>query len=137
MPYMILSRNYTLASLAGRVITFNKNEPTWVPPEVVKEALLIGAEGAEHKIDILGVETAPEQQISQADREVLIESAFDTITGRDIRGDFTGQGVPSVAIIGGIVGFEVSRAELDPLWTDYKAKKAQALEEAADEKAGG
>lgn len=138
MPYMILNRNYVLPSLAGRVITFEKNKPTWVPPEVVKEALGIGAEGVEDKINILEDDTPKEPLMTQADREVLIESAFDTVTGRQERGDFTGQGVPNLGVVGNLVGFQVSRGEVDPLWTAYKAKveaKRVAAEEAATEAA--
>lgn len=126
MPYMSLHRNYTLVSLAGRVITFTKNDATWVPPEVVKEALAIGAENIDEngQKNILEDESKVVIPLTAEEREAKINEAFAIISGRDQRGDFTGQGAPNLKVMSSLTGIELSRADVDPLWETFKNAQA-------------
>jgi hypothetical protein len=130
MPKMVMNRKYALNSLCGRSVNFEKGVPVWVPPAAVKEALALGAEGVDEKIDPLEVtETGdktpapPAAPLSQTEREEKIIEAFRLITTREQRGDFTAQGVPNTRIIGGIVGFDVMRQDVDPLWEEFRKPK--------------
>lgn len=122
MPFMSLHRNYTLVSLAGRVITFNKNDATWVPPEVVKEALAIGAENIDETGEktILGSEEKEVVPLTAQEREAKIKEAFKIISGREQRGDFTGQGAPNVKVMSSLTGIELTRADVDPMWEEFR-----------------
>lgn len=129
MGNMVMQRNYALASLCGRVINFKKGEPIWVPPGAVKEALAVGAEGVDEKIDPLNVDKQPEPDaplpMSKYERDDKINEAFKLITTREQRGDFTAQGVPNTRIISSIVGFDVMRQDVDPLWEEFRKPKAE------------
>lgn len=120
MPDMVLNRSHTLRSLAGRIINFEKNTPTWVPPECVPEALAIGAEGVTEKLDILKDETPVENVQSLEERKEKVFSAFKVMSTREVRGDFTGQGVPNIKVIAGLAGFEIAGKERDDLWREFK-----------------
>lgn len=136
MPLMTLNRSFTLSSLAGRVINFDKNTPVWVPPEVVKEALLIGAQGVDEQIDILDPEQPEKTELTAEQREQSIFGVFAKLVERDARGDFTASGVPNTKIMESLLGFEVAAKERDRLWADFKkAKEAEAKEAEADRKA--
>lgn len=136
MPNMTLNRKFTLSSLAGRVINFEKNKPIWVPPEVVKEALMIGAQGTDEQLDILDEEKQNKPELDASERESKINDVFQKLIGRDERGDFTASGVPNTKIMAALLGFEVDAKERDRLWTDFKkAKDDEAIVEADARKA--
>lgn len=126
MGLMVMQRNYALASLCGRVINFKKGEPVWVPPGAVKEALAVGAEGVDEKLDPLEVdkvEIKAPPPLSQPERNAKIIEAFGLITTREQRGDFTAQGVPNTRILSGLIGFDVMRQDVDPLWEEFRKAK--------------
>jgi hypothetical protein len=136
MPLMTLNRDYALASLAGRSINFEKNKPVWVPPEVVKEALQIGAQGVEEQLDILDPAKPPKEELNAEEREQSIFNVFTKLVERNGRGDFTASGVPNTKVMESLLGFEVAAKERDRLWDEFKkAKEVEAAEEAAARKA--
>lgn len=130
MPEYVLNRNYTLASLAGRVISFKKGEPVWVPPEVEKEALMIGATPVDGHKDILDPEVEAPKPLEAGERLEAINKAYATMKARDVRGDFTAQGVPSTKVLEKLVGFEVASKERDETWQAYREALLAAEAEA-------
>jgi hypothetical protein len=88
----------------------------------VKEALAIGAENIDETGDktILGDEKEEIVPLSAQEREAKIKEAFRVISGRQQRGDFTGQGAPNVKVLSSLTGIELTRADVDPLWEEYK-----------------
>lgn len=124
MSDFVLGRNYTHRSLFGHIINFVKNEPVYVPPVCHKEVAAIGAMPVDgDEVNILGDEIAPVEELPTDERNALLVAAFKTLEERNGRGDFTGQGAPSVAALKKIVPFEVDRKEVEPLWTAYRAEK--------------
>lgn len=128
MPEYVLNRNHTLVSLCGRTFSFKKGEPLWVTPEAEKEALMIGAVPVEGPKDILEPEQEPVQELSAEERAEAINKAYDTLKARNARGDFTAQGVPNVAAIKALTGFEVQSKERDATWQAYREAALAAAE---------
>lgn len=120
MPDYVLNRNYTLRTLAGRIINFNKGEPTWVTPECEKDALAIGAEPVDGPKNILGDEEVPEPELTAEERREAILKAYAVLEARNERGDFTGQGLPNTKALEVLTKFNVPTKERDALWLEYK-----------------
>lgn len=129
MAMFVLNRNHTLVSLAGRVVSFKVGQPVWVPPEVEKEALLIGAQPTEGTMDILDPDPEAEPEMSAEDRLVAINNAYGLMKGRDVRGDFTAQGVPNIKVLASLTGFEVTSKERDDTWQAFKEAEAAKAED--------
>ena len=124
MPDMILNRNYDLRSIAGRVINFAKGAPVYVPPECVKEALAIGAEGVDEKLDYLNPEKTPEVPLSADEIKALAVEAFAELEATNNRDDFTAQGLPTPTAIEALVGVKLTNQMRDDLWVEYVQAKS-------------
>ena len=124
MPDMILNRNYDLRSIAGRVINFAKGAPDYVPPECVKEALAIGAEGVDEKLDYLDPEKTPEVPLSADEIKALAVEAFAELEATNNRDDFTAQGLPTPTAIEALVGVKLTNQMRDDLWVEYVQAKS-------------
>ena len=126
MPDFVLNRNYNLRTTFGHIVNFVKGVPTFVPPIIVKEALLIGAEPCDGSVDasILDAEeqTAPPPP-SGADREKQVWMAFDRICERNERESFTAQGVPTQSSVEQVAGFKITRKEQQTFWQSYRESK--------------
>ena len=125
MPTFVLNRNYSLRSLMGHMIDFKKGTPTYVPPICSKEAIAIGAECVDDKIDVLGPEEAPVTVLTPGEREEALIAAFRMLEERNGRGDFDASGAPTLKAVEKIVEFEVNKAELNALWVGYRAEAGQ------------
>ena len=127
MTNFVLGRNYVHSSKFGHVIAFEKNVPTYVPPECHKEVAMIGAmpdDGSE--VNILGDEVIRQPELTIDERREQLIAAFELLQERNSRTDFTGQGVPSVPALKKIVDFDFDRKEVEPLWRDYLEEKSAA-----------
>lgn len=120
MPEYVLNRKYALRSLNGHIINFEKGVPVWVPPEVEKEALQIGAAPVDGPKDILDPELADEPGITADERKIKILAAFAKLIARNERGDFSGQGLPNVKTLEKLTGLTISSKERDTLWQELK-----------------
>lgn len=121
MPNYTLNRDFMLRTTDG-VISFVKGEPAWVPPNMVKHAVGIGAEPVDGaKPDLTDAPEAPEQ-LSDEDRKALILAAFEQIKGKNDSKDFTGAGCPTVKAVERIVEFAVERTEVAELWNEFKVQ---------------
>lgn len=126
MPDMILNRNFDLRSIHGRIVNFVKGQPVWVPPECVKEALGIGAEGVDQKLEILDPELIPPPELSAQERIDLMLEAFPDLEAANTRESFTAQGIPTVTAIATLTGFQPTSKERDDAWTVYLQAKSDA-----------
>lgn len=132
MPEFVLNRTHALRSTLGHIINFTKGQPTYVPPELVKEALEIGADPVEtmDKTDaLLGVQEGDEQPVLSAEaRRAAITEAFAKLEHENNRSDFTAAGAPKPAAIKRMTGFDVENRERDEAWRAYKEAKVLAAD---------
>lgn len=122
MPHMTLHRNFVLRTTKGHAIRFKKGEPSLVPAVCVEDAVAIGAIAVEDgEADVI-----PEEEVAPVltptERLAEINKAFVTMTRRQERNDFTGNGIPNIKKLEQIVGFEVHSKERDSAWKAFRIK---------------
>ena len=126
---LVLNRNYTLNTMKGHSVHFEKNVPTHVPPAIYQDALGIGAlppDGAEPSIEEKTVlDKAPADPV---DRAPLILAAIHKLVDANRREDFTAAGSPTVDAVSTVVGFKVQSKEIAPVWQAYHDEVAKANE---------
>lgn len=132
MPMFTLHRKFTLRTTKGCVINFPKDEPTWVPPLAVEDAIAIGARLVDGEADIPGAEEEAAPVLSLAERKEKIFEAFGIMKSRNERLDFTASGLPNAKRLPPLTGFEVTSRERDDFWKEFKEQEQEAEEEAAD-----
>jgi hypothetical protein len=125
MPYFVLNRNYTLATLHGHRIGFEKGKPAYVPPTCVKDVVAIGAEPVDGDVDVLGPEPVAVVELTADERETMMFAAFEQMEASNTRGDFNAQGLPNVKPLAKITGFEVEANERNEVWQKYRESKAE------------
>lgn len=124
MPEFVLNRTTTLSG-KGHSIVFRKGEPTYVPPELAREAIGLGAEPVDaDKDSLLPADAVPEQELTESDKETLIFAAFDQIIAKNDSGDFGGDGKPTVDAVKRIVSFSVTKKEIATRFQKYRESKA-------------
>lgn len=117
LPMLVLNRNYTLNSLYGHSIRFEKGVPTKVPPSVYNEAVAIGATPADGTDpDVL--QDVPQKVTVQdpAERAQLILDAVNKLAETNNRKDFTAAGSPTVKAVEKITEFDVDAREIAAAW---------------------
>lgn len=121
MAFFTLHRDYRLISALGHSIQFKKDEPVYVPPALHKDVQAIGAVPVEGDVEsILGEEKEVKPEVAQEERHRQLLDAFKVLQDRNQRGDFTGQGIPSVKALKTIItDFEPAKAEVENLWHLY------------------
>ena len=121
MPQVKLNRNYLHRSPNG-VVNFIAGEPANVPPYMLREVMMIGAEVVEGDAPSLlpDAPQAPANPIG-LDRADQIKAAFQLIVERNDSADFTGSGRPSVKAVEKITEFDVEPKEVTDLWDEFKA----------------
>lgn len=120
MPEMITSRDRTLAHL-GHTLNFKKGEPTWVPPECVAAAEALGADFVDPPPEEVAA-PAPTEPQGEARAEAIF-AAFELLTARNGREDFTASGSPKVDAVRDMIGFKADKREVDAAWTKFAAQK--------------
>lgn len=125
MSLFVLHRDYTHRSKFGHIITFKRDEETYVPPECRREVMQIGAiqVDSESSIDLLDQEKVEVRPISGEDRREQLLAAFSLLEERNHPRDFTVQGLPSIPALSTIVDFVVSKKEVEDLWRAYREEK--------------
>lgn len=121
MAFFTLHRDYRLISALGHSIQFKKDEPVYVPPALHKDVQAIGAVPVEGDVEsILGEEKEVKPEVAQEERHRQLLDAFKLLQDRNQRGDFTGQGIPSLKALKTIItDFEPAKAEVENLWHLY------------------
>lgn len=110
--HFILNRDLELASKLGRSVSFKKDQPTFVPPQLHKEVMALGAEPTEDMpVDpAAAVSKAPEDQEV---RDAAIEDAIKALTLKNQREDFGAGGKPNLKPLSDFVGWTVNAKERD------------------------
>jgi len=121
---MVRNRPYTLRSLTGHTLRFEgANKPVAVPPEVVREALEVGAVPIDDNPvgDQDEVVNAVPVEPQGEERKELILAAMDNMKIENKRADFTSGGAPHVDKLSARVGFSVHSKERDKFWVEHQA----------------
>lgn len=120
MAEFTLGRNYTHRSTLGHIITFIKGQPTWVPPVCHREVVAVGATPTEDVGDLFGTNEQVRPDLSASERNEQLVIAFKLLQSRNARGDFTGQGIPSIPAIKKIIDdFDPEKKEVEVAWREY------------------
>lgn len=127
MPLYVLNRKYLHRSLMGHTISFEKGQPTYVPPECEKEVVSFGAECVDAEApDVLDPEKPVIRELSLGERKDELFAAFDLIAEKNDSKEFTAQGVPTVKAVERVTGFDVEKMEVVEAWGEWKIAKAEA-----------
>lgn len=109
------------------MIRFEKGQPTYVPPELAKAAASIGAEPLDGvKIDVLDPEEQERVQLTVAEKESELFTAFDILFERNNSRDFDGAGKPTVDAVKNLIGFPVTKKEIAVTWQKFRDAKEAA-----------
>ena len=126
MSKFVLNRNHVITD-KGHCIAFRKGEETYVPPELVRQAIGIGAEPVDGNKDaMLPPDQVPEPELTDADRETLLFAAFDEIVARNDSAEFGGDGKPTVDAVKKLVKFSIVKKDIVTMYQKYRASKADA-----------
>lgn len=118
MPLMKLRRAYRLATTKGHAVAFEKDKPVYVPPEIVAEAVAIGAEAVDGEVDVTPQDPPPKNSgpADALEREKQLLDAMAMLVAENVRENFTAGGVPTQKAMERLLGFEVSRKEINDGW---------------------
>ena len=119
----IAPRNMTVTSLSGRSVQFVKGEPKYAPHQMHGELIAQGVVPAE-EMPAAPVDDGPRAPDTEAERQAAIFEAFKAIALKDNRKEFTASGMPHVAVIEKIVGWDVDSKERDALWAKFSQEGA-------------
>lgn len=117
-----MHRKRTIASTCGLSIEFEKGVPALVPPAMYAEVIAAGGVPETE----LPEDEAPEKPTTPdavAAREKAIFAAFEKITLRNRRNDFTAGGMPHNAVLAQETGWPVEPKERDAAWLKFTASK--------------
>lgn len=120
MPYFELNRDHVLATTRGHVLNFAEGEKTWVPPECVQDVIAIGGKR-------LGAEEKPSTRVEFVEpqgeaRDEAFKTAFELLTSKNERSEFTGTGVPTAKALKELLGFAADKSEVATRWAAFIAK---------------
>jgi len=121
---MTLNRKYRHISLNGNSVAFEKDVPSFVPPNLVAHMLGVGGAFVTDEDDQrFNPNTAPEPVIPTTpvgdERATQITKMMAAMVERNERDDFTGSGLPSKHVLEKLLGFDVDTKERNILWTAY------------------
>ena len=122
---MVLNRNFTHTSVYGHSIRFTKDVPVAVPNVIVREVVAIGALRADGE-DAIKAAKEDVSHVPQgiAERTDAILEVIEEMTELNDRDEFTGTGLPKLAVLSKKVGFKVDKTELNRVMTE-RATRAQ------------
>lgn len=121
MGEYVLNRDLAVSSIKGHTVVFKKDQPTYVPDELVSEVMEKGGVPVDGKPK--AEPEADNQPPEGEEREARIQEALVQIRDGDDREAFTAAGKPSVKYVSEMVGFKVSSDETAPLWEAVSAEK--------------
>lgn len=124
MPQMVMNRNWTVRTLTGHTIAFEKGKKTHVPPDfkVIEECRRFGAEFVDEKDDIVpsdGPVVTPLPR-TPAERRAKILQLFAEMKDNqsEHRNHFTAAGRPAVRYVNTALGFDIGAPEIEDLWNE-------------------
>ena len=115
-------RDRTLSSVMGHSIFFPKDVPTHVPFEVYREVIAMGGVSDEElDLDKPVPKGGKEEPTDPAKRELDLFAAFETLSLRNKRGDFTAGGQPHGKALSKELGWSISDKERDLAWVKFQS----------------
>jgi hypothetical protein len=118
----VFNRARTVSSKFGHVIFFDKGVPTHVPSEMYQEVLAVGG-APETEIDLDPPKTeGVEEPTDPVTRRAAMFAAFEALSLRGKREDFTAGGYPHPKALAKELGWQVSNKERDLMWIEFKTK---------------
>lgn len=125
--FMTLNRNFTLCSVYGHTIRFEKGLSTFVPPALYSEALAIGAAFDDGEALPVNPEAENKAPSDPGARAAAVLAAVQALITRNAADDFTAAGVPKVDAVSLKAEFKVSGKEIATAWqTHHDGKAAEA-----------
>lgn len=114
-------RDITVASIFGASREFKKGIPLDCPPLMHNELLAMGVLPVE---DMVEPEVVPgtTEPTHPDTRQKELFAAFETMSLRQKRGDFTGNGAPHLAVLAELLGWKVEAKERDTAWMKFQDK---------------
>lgn len=125
MTKYVSYRDITVSSVFGHSIEFKKGQPTLCPPTMHPELLAMGILPEEPLTEEPVVEgtQAPQDPVA---REAALFAAFEKVTLRNAREEFTGTGSPHLSVMEKELGWKIDSKERDASfkkWTlEHSAK---------------
>lgn len=123
--YFTLNRDLVVPSTLGHAVSFRKGEKTYVPPEMHK---IVMALGAQPYGDVNESEERP-KVVEPADEETRarkIEEAFIKLAEENKPESFNAGGVPTPAAMTEALGWTPQNVEREKAWRDFKGQGAAA-----------
>jgi hypothetical protein len=130
MPEFILNRTHVLDG-KGHKIRFTKGQPTYVPPELIREAIGIGAECLDETVKPFGDDEDEDGKIdpnkmTPEDKEKVFFAAFELLIERNGRDDFGGDGKPAMDALKKLIDFNFVKKERDAAFQKFREQKEAA-----------
>lgn len=129
MPDFLSLRNFRLETTHGHTIVFKANTPTFVPDAAVPAAMAAGCV----PVDQAGTpfhedNTKTKVEFAADARESLIYLAVKRVVERNNNKDFDGSGVPKLAAINSMLGFDVIRKEVSDVFRLFMQNRTEGRE---------
>ena len=118
----VMHRNRTIVSTSGHAIEFKKGELTHVPPAMYEQVMASGAVPEEELEEPKEGELVQEPEVGSNARRDAVYAAFEKLTLRGQREDFTASGAPHAKSLSNVLGWRIENKERDTLWTAFKIK---------------
>ena len=118
----ISPRTMTAISISGRSVEFEKGVPTYAPPQMHAELIGMGIV-PEDEIQEEAVDGVKEPMVS-TDREADLFAVYKKMVLRNKREEFTGVGIPHLAVISKELGWSVAAKERDATWTKFQQEQS-------------
>jgi len=120
----IAPRKMTVVSKSGRSVEFEKNVPTYCPPQMHAELIAVGVSPAE-EIPEPEDDGSPKEPTLPDERNAALFAAFEKVILRGKRGDFAGTGAPHGAVLAKELGWAaIDNKERDLVWQKFQETKA-------------
>ena len=117
-------RDITVASVYGVSREFKKGVALDCPPLMHAELLAAGVLPVEEMVEPEVVEGTTEPVAPESRLKELF-AAFEKMALRSKRGDFSGSGVPNLAVVSEELGWKVEAKERDSAWAKFQVKSPE------------
>lgn len=126
MPLMKSLRTFRLATTSGHVVQFVANEPKEVPAAVLSEAMKHGCVPVDGTVDqALFEEAGGKARVDFTGdvRRSVLFLAVKAVAEKNDPKEFDGGGNPLASVVKGMVGFEITPAEVVDIYHIYGQSK--------------
>lgn len=112
MPNMISLRKFRLSTTTGHMISFNSNEPVYVPDEAVSAAMAAGCAPVNGADQVFFDDVQRSRVEFSGDlRKSILHFAIGTLVKENDPRKFDGSGLPRLDVLSKRLGFEVFKDE--------------------------